>query len=58
MESKKKNNPKTQYLKACSSQAEEDNHRELTNTPVTINCLMLLAKVKANEQMGNKHPIS
>lgn len=41
-----------------TSQAEEDNHRELTNTPVTINCPMLLAKVKENEQIGNKHPIS
>lgn len=40
------------------NQAEKDTHKELTNTPVTIKCLMPSAKVKANEQIGNKPSIS
>lgn len=49
---------KSLFHRPVMSHPEEDNHSELINTPVTSNCPMLLAKVKANEQIGNKYPIS
>lgn len=49
-----------QHFRICSSDDSggEENRWEVTNTPATLNCLLLLANANANEQIGKTYPVS